>query len=312
MESFKKGPQMLQVCFCFNFVVIIIVLGVVWNVISLVSGILSLYGLQTMMKRYINEKRPVSSSQTKIRKFCCLLLTVQLMMVSLYWTLTYSGPEHCPFCVMIAQTVYLSGSLSLLIITGFRLWDSIPIFSVLLLSAILPSMLIVSGEKGSVVLVLTWLLVEQFKKVLFLNVVKIENRVKLYLIGVICHYSASQVFYLTGHFCKFSGLNFNAAFHGLTEFHFYFSGILLALETFIGYIFFTLLLPVFAPNQKAIETVFSGFSLTRNYFLFMGMLSGNIMRRHLFSVETFAPKMLFELSFSAICETLTLIKSTCS
>lgn len=265
-----------------------------------------------MMSRCINENRPVLRHQIKIRKFCCFLLTVQLTMVAIYWTLIHFGPEHCPFCVTIAQTVYLSSTLSLLIITGFQLLNSTPLFPVFLLCGILPSMLIVSGEKGSVVLVLTWVLVQQFRKVLFLNVVKIENRMKWYLIGVICHYSASQVFYLTGHFCKFSGLNFNAAFHGLTEFHFYFSGILLALETFTGYIFFTLLLPAFAPNQKTVENIFSGFSLTRNYFLFMGMLSGNIMRRHLFSVETFAPKMLFELSFSAICETLMLIKRSFS
>eukprot|EP00210_Caulerpa_lentillifera_P005274 g5039.t1 len=284
-----------------------IISGLLWNSLTVTGGILALYGLKSMISDGRNQLLVRAAKGSD--KFCLLLLRVQFAMVGFYWTLALLVPDQSPFRVTIAQAIYLCSILSFPIIASFCILDSGFVFPVMLLSNLLPPMLVVSGEKGSVVLFLTLILVTQFKRVLFQSMVKMHRSVKWYLLGIICHYGASQVFYLTGHFCKFSGLNFNAAFHGLTEFYFYFSGLLLALETFTGYIFFTLLFPHFAPAPDALQHTISGFSLTRNYLLFLGMLSGNIMRRHLFSVETFAPKMLFELSISGVCETLTLISS---
>lgn len=70
--------------------------------------------------------------------------------------------------------------------------------------------------------------------VCFLTMTKHEQFSPIFIAGVVWFLS-THLFFGTGHFCEFSGLNFAAAFTGLMKFNYFYCGLLLAINTFGPY-----------------------------------------------------------------------------
>lgn len=138
-----------------------------------------------------------------------------------------------------------------------------------------------------------------------------------------------QLFFYTGHFCEFSGLQYNAAFVGFKEFEFYTSGALLALNTFGVHVLMTLALPFLPPVARHFSEVGTRlrvekndetgpqsdpakgsdfklcvvvYGLLRTLNAVASVISVAIQRRHLLVWAVFAPKFVFEVCFLLVTD----------
>ena len=213
----------------------------------------------------------------------------------------------------IAQLVYLISLCGMTVHLLLHLLTSQPQRDktcLLICMDLLPSILLVSGKIGCLVWTATLWELLSFRSLIFSNRESDTTEMKSFGFGLVGHYAAMHVFFHTEHYCEFSGLHFTAAFIGFPDFEYYTSGMLLALETFSGWILMPFLLSCLCPPYAPSQHVLSAYLTARSYLLFLSMTSANIMRRHLWTYRTFAPKFVFELAFlivtdlSVLCATL--------
>lgn len=144
----------------------------------------------------------------------------------------------------------------------------------------------------------------------------------------------SQLFFVSGHLCEFSGLLYTAAFVGQIDYHLLQSGILLGFDT-CGWMIVTILLAcILAPpsrtnyikkqhipstrpassiryvfthlpgmiashihSEPPIQGTLALFGIIRSLVCFCSMISAGIQKRHLYAWALFAPKFVFEVYF---------------
>ena len=213
----------------------------------------------------------------------------------------------------IAQLVYLISLCSMIAHLLLHLLSSQPQRDrtcLLLCMDLLPSIVLVTGKIGCLAWTASLWELLSFRRLIFSSRESSTIEMKSFGFGLVGHYAALHVFFHTEHYCEFSGLHFTAAFIGFPEFEYYTSGMLLALETFSGWILMPFLLTFLCPPHASSQHVLSAYLAARSYHLFLSMTSANIMRRHLWTYRTFAPKFVFELAFlivtdlSVLCATL--------
>jgi len=93
---------------------------------------------------------------------------------------------------------------------------------------------------------------------------------------------AAQLFFASGHACRFNALHFNAAMIGFHEFSFYVQGMLLALDTWGFDLLLLLALPLTCRRDKAaLSRQFAAYGLLKLAPVVVTMGFVAVERRHL-------------------------------
>ncbi|GMH39920.1 hypothetical protein BSKO_07824 [Bryopsis sp. KO-2023] len=235
-----------------------------------------------------------------------------------------------PLRLLIPRVIYtLSGSSLVAVLVGRRLsrekfddpFDFLELFRSII-GCLLAPLLLVSERTGLLVGCLAVLQMGCFFELLKGTIVSPH-----YLAGMLSLFGM-QAFFFTGHFCEFSGLQYNSGFVGFDEFEFFISGCLLALNTFGPQIIVMLATPIGMVGSAArrelvgrkarddssqqhisVKNLGSDTRMAvvvligiRTYFTFVSMLSAAIQRRHLLVWAIFAPKFVFEVCFLLVLD----------
>lgn len=164
-----------------------------------------------------------------------------------------------------------------------------------------------------------------------------------FVTGMLALFS-TQLFFFTGHFCEFSGLQFVSVFTGFDDFEFYRSGFLLGVNTFSPIGICGIVIPISScilckihpfdcarakgsarsrgengntiphgtqgimrNRSEVMLTSASVFQFLYAYKVFWSMLCATIQRRHLMIWAIFAPKFAFEVVFVLIVDCTLLV-----
>ncbi|CAD7702958.1 unnamed protein product [Ostreobium quekettii] len=150
----------------------------------------------------------------------------------------------------------------------------------------------------------------------------------------------TQAFFFSGHFCEFSGLQYNSAFVGFGEFSFFVSGALLALNTLGPHLLAALSLPLAVRGLKArhptsppglrnrpdpkrppgarashsaevaeFRLLAVVYGLLRALTALASVVSVAIQRRHLLVWAVYAPKFVFEACFLLVTDAALVLAS---
>lgn len=235
----------------------------------------------------------------------------QFILVAFYWTIIDLEWEFYNLTNLVARVVYAISVVYLVsCLFGRKCRDLLSRnrpASIGLLTCILPPALLLSGKLGCLVITANlWQLIA-FSSEIFKRNDNQSDFSQIVLFCIVGHYTALLLFFSTEHLCEFSGLHFTAGFVGLSEFDFYGSGILLGLETFSGFLIVPFVLPSLSPSTAS-TSVLAFLSISRAYFCLLSMLSANFMRRHLWTIKTFAPKFVFEAGFLMVSDITILLR----